>query len=110
MNIKLPKIVLPQRTKSDTQKEIKESKPKKQGEARYRGLVISITVFILLVAGVLGMNFYLSGEMAKNAVAINVSSSMRDSIQNITRDLFSLRLVMKALGVSPVSCLNTRIK
>ncbi|MBQ9259192.1 MAG: Hpt domain-containing protein [Neisseriaceae bacterium] len=79
----------------------KPSKPAKKerkrnsvrSNARYRGLVASITIFILLVAGVLGLNFYLSGEMAKNAVAINVSSSMRDSIQNITRDLFSLRLV-----------------
>ena len=90
MNIKFPKVA-----KSDKNTQPKKvHKEKRQGEARYRGLVISMTVFILLVAGVLGMNFYLSGEMAKNAVAINVSSSMRDSIQNITRDLFSLRLVI----------------
>lgn len=95
MDIKLPKISMRGGGEKKTSpKKTAVRSPKKQGEARYRGLVISITVFILLVAGVLGMNFYLSGEMARNAVAINVSSSMRDSIQNITRDLFSLRLVI----------------
>lgn len=60
--------------------------------ARYRGIIFSIIVFLLLILGILGLNLYSTFQINKNDIAINTSGQMRDLIQSMTRDLFNMKL------------------
>ncbi len=54
---------------------------------KYRGIVISIALFLLLDASVLIMNFYISFEIAEDAVAVNLAGRQRMLSQRMTKAL-----------------------
>lgn len=60
--------------------------------ARYRGLIFSIVIFLLLIASILGLNLYSSIQINRDNAAINAATKMRDNIQGINRDLLNLKL------------------
>lgn len=68
--------------------------------SRYRGLIIITVVFVILISIFLALNFYSSGKIERNMQEIHASSSTRDLIQSITRDVFTLKL---AYGEDPES-------
>lgn len=71
--------------------DVKQVKPQ-MGRARYRGIIFSIVVFLLLIIAILGLNLYSSFQINTNAAAIDKAGQMRDQTQSITRDLFDMRL------------------
>lgn len=61
-------------------------------QARYRGLIVSVVIFLLLIIVILGVNLFTSTRLNQNAVEINASGRMRDLSESMTRDLFSLKM------------------
>lgn len=59
---------------------------------RYRGLIISITVFIIMIVSVLGLDVYSTRQIGQDNLSINTAAEMRDAVQSITRDLFDAKL------------------
>lgn len=59
---------------------------------RYRGMMISITLFILLISVLLALNVYISNRTTKDTAALNAAGQMRDMTQTMTRDLFNMKL------------------
>lgn len=54
---------------------------------KYRGIIISIALFLLLDASVLMLNFYISFEIADDAVAVNLAGRQRMLSQRMTKSL-----------------------
>lgn len=59
---------------------------------RYLGLIISISIFVLFIVGIMGLNLYSTNQLQKNSNLIGATGKMRDLIQTITKDLFNLKL------------------
>lgn len=72
----------------------------KMSTVRYRGLIISVGIFVVLIISVLVVNFYGGRLTTQNMNEMETSGEMRDQIQSITRDLFDLRI---NYGESPFS-------
>lgn len=81
-------------------KETVPSSEKRPALVRYRGMMISITLFILLISVLLALNVYISNRTTKDTIALNASGQMRDMTQTMTRDLFNMKL---AWGEDPNS-------
>lgn len=60
--------------------------------ARYRGMMVSITFFILIISALLALSFYSSNRTTHDTANMNISAQMRDMIQTMTRDLFNMKL------------------
>lgn len=58
---------------------------------RYRSLVISICIFLGLIALLLAFTFFTSNLLARNAVLMNETSRVSNSAQAIIKDLFDLQ-------------------
>lgn len=59
---------------------------------RYRGLVFSVTFFLIIIASMLGFSIYSSHTTQQDNLRIITYSQIRDLTQSVTRDLFSLKL------------------
>jgi two-component system, chemotaxis family, sensor kinase CheA len=57
---------------------------------KYRGIIISIALFLLLDASVLLLNFYVSFEISTDAVGINLAGRQRMLSQRMAKSLFVL--------------------
>lgn len=57
---------------------------------KYRGIIISIALFLLLDASVLLLNFYVSFEIADDAVGVNLAGRQRMLSQRMAKTLFVL--------------------
>lgn len=57
---------------------------------KYRGIIISIALFLLLDASVLLFNFYVSFEIADDAVGVNLAGRQRMLSQRMAKTLFVL--------------------
>lgn len=57
---------------------------------KYRGILISVALFLLLDASVLLLNFYISFEIAGDAVGVNLAGRQRMLSQRMAKTLFVL--------------------
>ncbi|MEO0444130.1 MAG: type IV pili methyl-accepting chemotaxis transducer N-terminal domain-containing protein, partial [Pseudomonadota bacterium] len=57
---------------------------------KYKNIFISIALFLILDASVLVLNFYISFEIAEDAVSINLAGRQRMLSQRMTKSLFDL--------------------
>lgn len=58
---------------------------------KYRGIIISIVLFLILDASVLIMNFYISFEIADDAVGVNIAGRQRMLSQRMMKSLFDIQ-------------------
>jgi len=68
-------------------KETPNKKSTKIDFDKYRGIIISIALFIVLDASVLTMNFFISFQVAEDAEAVNVAGRQRMLSQRIMKSL-----------------------
>lgn len=57
---------------------------------KYKGILISVALFILLDASVMILNFYVSFEIAEDAVGINLAGRQRMLSQRMAKSLYAL--------------------
>ncbi len=62
---------------------------------KYRNIVISIALFLLLDASVLLLNFYISFEIADDASGVNLSGRQRMLSQRMVKSLFDIEYSME---------------
>jgi two-component sensor histidine kinase/HPt (histidine-containing phosphotransfer) domain-containing protein len=55
---------------------------------KYRAIIVAIIAFLLLVIGILGLNFYISFEAHAHAQEINIAGRQRMLSQRIAKSLF----------------------
>lgn len=55
---------------------------------KYRGILISVALFILLDASVMILNFYVSFEISEDAIGINLAGRQRMLTQRIAKSLY----------------------
>ncbi|GAB3371222.1 ATP-binding protein [Spongiibacter taiwanensis] len=58
--------------------------------AKYRGIIVSVALFLLLDASVLMLNFYISFEIAEDAVGVNLAGRQRMLSQRMMKSLLDL--------------------
>jgi two-component system, chemotaxis family, sensor kinase CheA len=57
---------------------------------KYRGIIVSVALFLLLDASVLLLNFYVSFEIADDAIGVNLAGRQRMLSQRMAKTLFVL--------------------
>lgn len=57
---------------------------------KYRGIIVSVALFLLLDASVLMMNFYISFEIADDAVGVNIAGRQRMLSQRMMKSLLDI--------------------
>lgn len=58
---------------------------------KYRGIIISIVLFLILDASVLLMNFYISFEIADDAIGVNIAGRQRMLSQRMMKSLLDIK-------------------
>lgn len=58
---------------------------------KYKGIVVSIALFLILDASVLMLNFYISFQISDDAVGVNIAGRQRMLSQRMVKSLFDLR-------------------
>ncbi len=58
---------------------------------KYKSLVIAISVFALLIAGVMSLNFIISTQLSYDAVGISIAGRQRMLSQRLFKDLLNLQ-------------------
>jgi len=66
-------------------------KANKGGFSKYKGLLISIALFIILDLCVLGVNFVLSYNITEDAKSINLAGRQRMLTQRMTKNLLEFQ-------------------
>ena len=61
--------------------------PKKLDYGKYKGIIVSVALFLLLDASVLMMNFYISFEIADDAEGVNIAGRQRMLSQRMMKSL-----------------------
>ena len=72
---------------------------------KYKALVISIALFLLLDASVLAVNFYTSYQIAQDAKTVNLAGRQRMLSQRMVKALFEVEKAL-AQQASPQAYLN----
>lgn len=63
---------------------------KKFDYGKYRGIIISIALFLVLDASVLIFNFYMSYQIASDAISVNIAGRQRMLSQRMTKSIFDI--------------------
>ena len=66
------------------------------GFSKYRTIIISIALFIVFDLGVLVMNFYISSQITKDAVGVNLAGRHRMLSQRTAKTLLQLQSAVKS--------------
>lgn len=66
------------------------------GFGKYRGIIVSIALFLLLDASVLTLNFYISYEISEDAVGVNIAGRQRMLSQRMMKSLLDFQLAEDA--------------
>lgn len=66
------------------------------GFSKYRTIIISIALFIVFDLGVLVMNFYISSQITKDAVGVNLAGRQRMLSQRTAKTLLQLQSAVKS--------------
>ncbi len=64
--------------------------PNNVDNKRYRGLIISIALFLSLIGALLAFTFYTSSLLERNTVLIDQTNQVANSAQAVIKDLFDL--------------------
>lgn len=59
--------------------------------SKYKGILVSIILFIILDASVMVMNFYISFQIADDAVGVNIAGRQRMLSQRMMKSLFDIQ-------------------
>lgn len=59
--------------------------------SKYKGILVSIVLFIILDASVMVMNFYISFQIADDAVGVNIAGRQRMLSQRMMKSLFDIQ-------------------
>lgn len=65
---------------------------------KYRGILISVALFLLLDASVLLLNFFISFQIADDAVDVNLAGRQRMLSQRMTKALYALNTEYRTTG------------
>ena len=65
---------------------------------KYRAVVISVAMFIILDAGVLVLNFYISSQLAEDATNVNLAGRQRMLSQKTAKSLFEYQRLLESEG------------
>ncbi|PVZ72490.1 type IV pili methyl-accepting chemotaxis transducer N-terminal domain-containing protein [Pelagibaculum spongiae] len=63
---------------------------------KYKGIIVSVALFLLLDASVLLLNFYISFEIADDAVGVNVAGRQRMLSQRMMKSLLDIKVSQDA--------------
>jgi len=77
-------------------KDLLNSPEKKPTLKKYRAIIISVALFILLDASVLIANFWLSFQIEKDATAVNIAGRQRMLSQRISKSLYDISLIQNS--------------
>ncbi|NRB43133.1 MAG: type IV pili methyl-accepting chemotaxis transducer N-terminal domain-containing protein, partial [Pseudomonadales bacterium] len=58
---------------------------------KYKGIIISIALFLILDASVLSLNYYISYQIADDAKTVNLAARQRMLVQRMLTDLFDIQ-------------------
>lgn len=61
-------------------------------KGRYRDLVLSLGVFVILLTGLLGYTVYGSNQLQKNTALIATTNSLANNVQQVIKDLFDMQV------------------
>ncbi|MGH1487022.1 MAG: ATP-binding protein [Cellvibrionaceae bacterium] len=61
-----------------------------KGLGKYKAIAFFITVFIVLILGLLGLNLFISNELQKNSKEINIAASQASLVQEISKDIYTI--------------------
>lgn len=60
------------------------------GVSKYRGIAIAVSLFLVLIATIAGLNLYIASKLDQDAVAINLAGRQRMLSQRMTKVLLQL--------------------
>lgn len=69
-----------------------KNKQQRSNIARYRGMIVSIVFFLILIIVILALNLFAATKINQDTATIDAASKLRDSIQAINKNLFDLKL------------------
>lgn len=70
---------------------------------KYRGIILSIALFIVLDASVLTMNFFISFQVAEDAEAVNVAGRQRMLSQRIMKSLLETQANLQSINLTSMA-------
>ncbi len=70
-----------------------QNEKKNSGASKYREILISITLFIILDIGVLLMNFFISAQIKQDAVNVGLAGRQQMLSQKIVKSVFQIHFI-----------------
>ncbi|MDO5687050.1 MAG: ATP-binding protein [Neisseria sp.] len=68
--------------------------------SKYRNIIVSVLLFLFLTAAVLGYNYYLSVQIAKDTSAINIAARQGILTQQMAKEVMNIELFVSQLQTS----------
>lgn len=60
------------------------------GLGKYRSIALYITIFVILISGLLILNLTISNQLQKNAREINIAATQASLVQGISKDIYTM--------------------
>jgi two-component system chemotaxis sensor kinase CheA len=74
---------------------------------KYREIIISVTIFVFLDTGILGLNFYITTQLDHDAHAISMATRQQTLTQEIIRGLYAVYSDAKSQNVDYMKTVDT---